>query len=365
MKLSRIILLSAAAWLALHAVVVALVYNLEPSQYPFGAETIFRYWDSAHFASIVLNGYEHAPALWAFYPLYPLTLKYFSPLVGLQSRPDLAGAILSTCLFAAFCAMQIKLAGRRDESLRWLMPLSAGGWLLFLFSPASYIFHTNHTESLFLLLSFGAFWASRKGRWKTAALLAGLCALTRNQGIVLAVAIALDSALQRRGWGRRLQIFAASGVISFLLFATYPLYQYYTTGDALYFIRVHSSNWHLITSFYQWIGTLWYANQWQSPNWRDNLHLLLFFLLCGAAIYFLRKKEYPLALYTFLSTIVVLFQGELVNMFRFGSVLFPAFFLMGDKVERLPRPLRWGIVAAVICFNLIYTRQYALGNWAY
>jgi Gpi18-like mannosyltransferase len=363
LPLSRVILLSSAVWLLLHIINATLVYHLEPSRYPFGTESIFRYWDAVHYTSIATSGYY--TSLWAFYPLWPLSVKMFAPLVGLSSRPDIAGAILSACMFASFCLMQAKLVEQRDENLRWLVPMTAGGWLLFLFSPATYIFHTNHTESLFLLLSFGAFWASRKGRWMMAAVLAGLCSLTRNQGVVVAVVIALDGALQRKDWRERLRIFSGSGIISALLFACYPLYQYYMTGDALTFLRLQATNWRIVTTFQQWIGALWYANPWQSPNWRDNLHLLLFFLLCGVAVYFLRKKQYALALYTFLSTIAILFQGELVNMFRFGSVVFPAFFLMGDKVMRLPRPIRWSIIIAVIWFNLFYTRSYALGDWAY
>jgi Gpi18-like mannosyltransferase len=249
--------------------------------------------------------------------------------------------------------------------LEWLVPKTSGGWILFLFTPASYIFHSHHTESLFLILSFIAFWVSRKGRWKTAALLAGLSALTRNQGIFVAIAVALDSGLQREGWREKFSVFSFSGIISSLLFICYPLYQYYRTGDALTFVRLQSSNWHMVTSFRQVIGTLWYANPWQSVNWRDNLHLLVFFLLCSAATYFLVKKEFPFALYILLSTAIILFMGELVNMFRFGSVLFPAWFLAGDKVMRLPRPICWGILIAVICLNLIYTRNYALGEWAY
>ncbi|HEX8891100.1 MAG TPA: DUF2079 domain-containing protein [Pyrinomonadaceae bacterium] len=363
MRLSRFILLSSTAWLVLHVVNATLAHNLGPSLYPFGIESIFRYWDAAHYNAIASHGYD--ASLWGFYPLYPLTVWAFAPLLGLNSRPDIAGAILSTALLASFCVTQAKLVERREENLQRLVPLTTGGWLIFLFSPASYIFHTNHTESLFLLLSFAALLAARRGNWKTAALLAGLCALTRNQGVILAVAVTLESALQRKGWRDRLARFVDSGAISFLLFACYPLYQYYKTGDALTFLRAQSSFWRVVTTWREWIGTLWYANPWQAPNLRDHLHLLLFFLLIVSAIYFLRKRDYPLALYIFLSTIAILFQGELVNMFRFGVVLFPAMFLIGDQVTRLPRPLAWGIFGAVIWFNLFYTSQYALGDWAY
>jgi Gpi18-like mannosyltransferase len=362
-QLSRFILASTAIWLVLHAVNVTLVYNLEPTRYPFAAdESIFRYWDAAHYTTLTVHGYFST--LWAYYPLYPLLVRLFAPIIGLKSRPDIAGAILSTGFFLWFCVLQSRLSQKQDETLKWLAPATAGGWICFLFSPSSFIFHTNHTESLFLILSFAAFLTARRGRWQTAALIAGLCALTRHQGIIVAIAVAIHATLQRKDWPNRLKVFAGSGAISFALFALYPLYQYYETGSPLTFLRIRS-NWRTVNSFYQWIGTLWYANPWQVANWRDNLHLLFFFLLCGSAVYLAKKKEYPLAVYTFLSTITVLFQGETVDMFRFGSVVFPALFLMGDVVMQLPRPLRWAILAGVVWFNLRYTRFYALGEWAY
>jgi Gpi18-like mannosyltransferase len=361
-RLSRFILVSAAAWLVLHVVNITLVYNLEPSRYPFGADTIFRYWDAAHYTSITVRGYFST--LWAFYPLYPLLVKAFAPMIGLQSRPDIAGAVLSAGLIVWFCITQARLGQRADVSLKWLVPATAGGWIFFLFSPASYIFHTNHTESLFLVLSFGAFWSSRKGRWQTAAIVAGLCALTRHQGIIIALVVAIDAALQRDDLRNKLKVFVSSGLISFLLFALYPLFQYYKTGSPFTFLQMRAY-WRTVGSFYEWIGTLWYANSWQAANWRDHLHLLFFVLLCAAAGYLASKKEYPLALYTFLSTITVLFQGETVNMFRFGAVVFPALFILGDLTMRLPRPIRLSILAAVVWSNLIYTRFYALGEWAY
>ena len=361
-RLSRFILFPLVGWALLHAINIVLVYNLEPTRYPFGVnEPIFRYWDAAHYTTITVHGYFST--LWAFYPLYPLLVGILAPAIGLQSRPEVAGAILSACLFSAFCVIQARLV-KSDERPQWITPATIGGWICFLFSPATYIFHTNHTESLFLILSFAAFYTAWKGKWKSAALIAGACALTRHQGILVAIAIALHVALLRKDWRDRIQVFVSSGFISFLLFVLYPLYQYFRTGSPFTFLQVQT-NWRTVNSLSGWIGTLWYANPWQVPNWRDHLHLVFFLLLCAAAAYLFKKKQYSLALYIFLSTIAVLFQGETVNMFRYGCVIFPALFVLGDLVMRLPRPLQWALLGAVVWFNLIYTRLYALGEWAY
>lgn len=196
----RIIFLTAAVWLALHGIIWWLVYQFEPTIYPY-ARSMLEYWDAWHYNAIIKEGYSGIR--WAFYPLYPMLVKALAWSTGLRARPEIAGTIFSTLAFAAFCSMQAWLAAAPDEKQGLLKPVSVWGWLFFLFSPASWVFHSHHTESLFLLLSFAALLASSRGSWKTAALIAGLCALMRNQGVFLAVAVALDSAWRHKEFRQR------------------------------------------------------------------------------------------------------------------------------------------------------------------
>lgn len=360
----RKLLLACALWLLIHSIIWTLVANFEPSRHPFNMPSMFMYWDSFHYSAITLHGY-FTKVLWAFYPLYPLCVRGFSLATGLSERPEIAGLIFSTLAFAAFCIMQARLAASPD-ALCGLKPQTIWGWLFFLFSPASWVFHSHHTEALFLLLSFGALLASRKGRWKTAALLAGLCALTKNQGAVLAIAVAIDGAWQRQSTRQRILIFMGSGLISFLLFICFPLYQYLATGDALAFVHAQAS-WGVVDSLYGFFGTLWLANPWQQgADWFTALHHLFFFLLTAAALGLLiRKKEVPIAFYIIVSLWMPLYLGHLQNAFRYGAVLFPALFFLGDSLKRLPRPVRWVLMAALVGLNLVCARKYALGEWAY
>ena len=365
MPRARTVLLTSIVWFAFHAVVWAFVANFEPSRHPYDVSSMFDYWDSLHYSLIILRGYGDVQ--WAFYPLYPLLVKGFAAVTALPDRPEIAGAILSTLLFIAFCLWQARLAGRAvaggGES-RGLVPATAWGWLFFLFSPASYIFHSHHTESLFLLLSFAAFFFSREGRWKWAALLAGLCALTKNQGVFVALAVALDGALRGEGPRDQIKIFCASGAISLLLFACYPAYQFFAAGDALLFVRVQNE-WSVVHSVAEYARTLWLGNPWQWTGWTSVLHLVFFYLLNAGAVGLLFRREFPLALYVLLSLWLPVMQGHVENSFRYGAILFPALFLLGDGFARLPRPLRWALAGAVIYLNLIYARKYALGEWAY
>lgn len=364
----RTLLLAAAVWLVVHVAVWAYVARTEPTLYPWPKDvrSVFEYWDAWHYSAITVEGYTGVR--WAYYPLYPLAVGALARLTGLRARPDVVGVVFSTLCFAAFCLWQARLAKTPDEGARDLKPETLWGWLFFLAWPASWVFHSHHTESLFLLLSFAAFLRARRGSWVAAAVLAGLCALTRNQGVFVAAAVALEGALRQESRRRKILIFGASALVSFAFFACWPAYQYFTTGDATKFLWAQSQFGPLVKSAYQFVGTIWFVNAWQHPElWTTWMRHLAFLLLNGAAVWLLirRRREWPLALYVILSLWTPLYLGQLENMFRYGAVLFPAVFLLGDGLRRLPLPARWLTLAGLVVLNLTYVRYYALGDWSY
>lgn len=360
----RTLLVASAILLTAHGLIWWWAFNFEPTVYPWphDVRSRFEYWDAWHYNAIIRDGYTGIR--WAFYPLYPLLVKALAAVAGLRARPEIAGTIFSTLTFAAFCLWQARLTERTDERLRLLRPETMWGWLFFLFSPASWVFHSHHTESLFLILSFGAFLAARRGGWKLAAVLAGVCSLTRNQGMFLAVAVACESALRQEHWRRKVFVFGASGVIALLFFACYPAYQYWQTGNALKFVDIQRE-WGVVLTFYNYIGTLWYVNPWQHADWKGYLHEAFFFVMNGTAIALLVKREYPFALYVLLSLWAPLYSGHFQNTYRYGAVLFPALFLLGDSLRRLPTPLRYLLFGCFATLNILYTYYYAVGHWAY
>src|SRR5262249_2545280 len=64
--------------------------------------------------------------------------------------------------------------------------------------PTSLFLAAAYTESLFLLLSIGAFLALRRHRWLLAGLLVAVATLTRQVGILLLVPLAVEMALNLR-----------------------------------------------------------------------------------------------------------------------------------------------------------------------
>lgn len=139
-------------------------------------------WDSYWFLEIAHSGYDSVRA--AFFPLYPLLI---APADALGSAALLlAGLALSCVCFVLALAVLHRLAALElgDEAARWTIVAVA----LF---PMSFYFSAIYSESLYLLLSVGAFYAARTDRWAAAGILGALAATTRTSGILLAPALLL------------------------------------------------------------------------------------------------------------------------------------------------------------------------------
>lgn len=134
-------------------------------------------WDSSNYLLVAQYGY--APLYWlrAFFPLYPSVIRAasWSPRSAL-----IAGILVSLVAFLAGLYLLHRLVTlERGAEL-------AGVAVLFVaFSPMALFFSSVYSESLFLALSVGAFYAARRGWWARAGIAAALAAATRSTGIVL------------------------------------------------------------------------------------------------------------------------------------------------------------------------------------
>jgi hypothetical protein len=137
-------------------------------------------WDAHWFLSIAEHGYQRLPDA-AFFPLYPLLVRALGTVTG---SPLVAGMVLSTGAFAVALVLTHRLAALElgSEPARLAVLLTA-------FAPMAFFFSAVYSESLYLALSLGAFYAARTGRWESAAVLVALCAATRSAGILVALGV--------------------------------------------------------------------------------------------------------------------------------------------------------------------------------
>ncbi|NMO21915.1 hypothetical protein HPC49_40400 [Pyxidicoccus fallax] len=320
---------------------------------------ILSYWDSAYYTAIARDGYSGV--LFAFYPAYPLTVGFLGKLLGVTEF-QWVGAVFSTVMFAGFLFWCFR-ASRSGEVPDGLTPKSRLGWLFVLLWPVSYIFHSHHTEALFLLLSFLAFFFSGTRRPVWGGIFAALCALTRNQGVLVVGAAALLAAWVETTPARRVRALLIAGVLGALGVVGFLTFQSVVAGSPFAFVKAQQ-NWTHVESVGQVLKAFVFANPWQSTDPYNVLwYISWWVLLIGAVL--LARRQPALGVYALLCLLMQLYQGEFVNTFRFAAPVFPLLFFLGDGCAKRPRWFQFAVVMGLFVLNVATVRHYGLGEWAY
>jgi hypothetical protein len=143
------------------------------------------HWDSVWYLSIAQSGYGGRPTLAAFFPLYPVAVRTVAFNTLSSGALLLAGYAVSAASFVVALVLlhrlvELELGARFARPVLWLVAL----W------PASFFFSAAYSESLFLALSVGVFYAARTGRMPVAAGLCALATATRPTGVLLLLPLA-------------------------------------------------------------------------------------------------------------------------------------------------------------------------------
>jgi Mannosyltransferase (PIG-V) len=139
-------------------------------------------WDAIWYLQIAEHGYRTAQDA-GFLPLYPLLIRVGSVFTG---SAVVAGVLIS--LAALFAGLEIV---RRLTALELGSRVAATTVRLIAFGPLALFMSAVYTESLFIALSAGTFYAARRGRWWMAGVLGALAALSRIGGSLLLVPVVL------------------------------------------------------------------------------------------------------------------------------------------------------------------------------
>ena len=160
-------------------------------------------WDGVWYIKIASNGYAPEDSSVAFFPLYPLAVRWTSMLTA--GNYVVAGIVLSwVCYFVAVWLLYRLVARELGHRAAYRTI-----WFLSIF-PTAFYWQAVYSESLFLMLSVACIMWSREGRWKLAGLAGLLAALTRSTGFMLLVPMAVCY-FEQRGWRlRRVDAQAAS-----------------------------------------------------------------------------------------------------------------------------------------------------------
>jgi len=133
-------------------------------------------WDAAHYLKLAEDGYTHDDASCAFYPLFPLLIRWLARIFA--GNFVWAGLVLSNTFSVAAFFLFYRLVLERFGS-----EISRFALLALLAFPTAMFFSVIYTESLFFLELMMLFWALQKNRIGVACAAAFLMPLTRAVGV--------------------------------------------------------------------------------------------------------------------------------------------------------------------------------------
>ncbi len=311
-------------------------------------------FDAGWYLTIATAGYQYTPNRvdrqqnLVFFPAFPTLMRLASLLVARQVL--WAGTLVSMLAFAWAARYLYRLAREVMDEERAVVAVA-----LLSAYPFAIFFSAPYTEALFLLTMLGAWYHLRRDeRWAAFAwgLLAGL---TRPNGCLLSVPLALmvlaplwqQGGLRRPpgGWATvtdRMVVAAAPGLGMLL----YSAFIYERTGDPLMWIRLQGA-WGR-----QNLGVASFlAGEWQSvtqqggfqyitSNVPDFLNILAAVLVTAAIVPAWRRFGAPTAVLLVVNLVPSLASGGWLSVGRATSVLFPVFLWLADVV-----PVRHRVVA--------------------
>ncbi len=188
--------------------------------------------DSGWYFGVARYGYSYVEggrSNLAYFPVYPMLMKYIGRLFGRGTFDYyLAGALISWTAFVLAMVMLYRLA-RLDLSRR-AAERAVHYAALF---PFAFFFGEVYTESLFLLLTVTAFYAFRTRRWGLGGVSGALMTATRVNGI-LAVPVLAWVAWRHARPERRDRLAALAGlIVAAAGLGTYCAYVYWLSGSPL------------------------------------------------------------------------------------------------------------------------------------
>lgn len=305
-------------------------------------------WDSNWYILIAGQSYINDQTV-AFYPLFPFLLRGVGFLISLgQATPatyQLGGVIISSISALALCILFIRLL-----LLDYSREVTRCSLIYLIAFPTAFFLFAVYTESLFMALSIGAFYAARRERWLIAMVLVALSILTRQQGILVGFALLFEYGQQAHWNWRKINYQVIFFGLPVLSLGGWLFWNWVAFGNPLASVLATQKYWgrHLTwpwQSFLSEIGGFMYrepgATTWQpiTEYWdaMPVLNIALTSVFIIVAIYsfkFFQKGQLRLAYLVFLWGCLLLplsspvSDDPLHSMPRYLLISFPTFIIL-------------------------------------
>lgn len=275
-------------------------------------------WDCKWYLTIINHGYDLHPRLsphiwkglanWAFFPLYPYTVKVLVFLTHFS--PVAVGTLLNQLIILACLSVFYLYLRLFVDELN-----SRFGVILLAFSPFSIYFASIYTEASFLLLSLTAFYFMRTRHPLLSAMFGGLLSATRIVGVMFSIPYFYNQ-FKKNGLTLKLLFCCLLSVSGLLL---YMFYLQVHAGDYLAFEHIQKG-WGRKGLDLSHLGT----QLWAMISDYHNSILFLFSMLLS--VYLFCLKFYEEAMFNVLCILPGVMTGAMMSEGRFSGTLFTFYF---------------------------------------
>ncbi|MDF2652598.1 MAG: putative integral rane protein [Paenibacillus sp.] len=331
-------------------------------------------YDSSHYINIAKNGYQSVGEdqnLIVFYPLYPFLIKLGSFIIPNYHTAALVISNLFLLIGLYYLVRLLELEFKNSE-----LALSSTKYVLLF--PFSFFFSIIYTESVFVTLCILCFYFLRKSKWLTAGLFGMLAALTRNQGVLLAVPILIEIAVQqnwkemfRKGqirlWLRGLLPGIFGVILPVVGTCLYLLINKLVSGDWFRFLFHQKDHWGQTFGFFaeNLAEHMNRALTYHNALFNTGVYLpqiILFFVSFGLLIYMTNKMRLSYILFSFSYLIISYSASALLSGGRYVSGMFTLYMFLAYIYNKLNPNYRvymdWLLLFFLLFFTVVFGLNY-------
>ena len=353
-----------------------LVLTWMASRNSHSVSEVLRSWDGQWFLAIAGGGYAGVPeglvdaygqrsaeTPLAFFPGYPVVVRWFAAIDGPGGIGLVTSALTVTIVSGVVCSYALARLGQhiRGGSRRTGLILVA----LFAATPMSVVLSMAYSEAMFCALAAWALVGVLEKRWLLAGLCCTLAGLVRSTGAALVLAVGLAALLvvirNPRSWRAWL-----GGSIAPLGLLGYLAWVGTRTGEWNGWFALQERGWG--TGFDGGAATLRFSLD-ALADARSVLEVttvgLIVVALVLLVIMIVRKVEWPLIVYSAAVVAMDLTSNGLMN--SKARLLVPAFTLLIPVALALAKRRMSTFVVALCALALVssWFGAYALTSWGY
>ncbi|MDW3217952.1 MAG: mannosyltransferase family protein [Acidimicrobiales bacterium] len=345
----RDLLASLAAWTEARIYVAvaylttwAIIDRLEPPPAFSPIDDGLIPWDGTWYRDLAANGYDD-PGLGGgirFFPLWPLLGRFFG---WIGDRPDIALVVLANLLALVAGTLLYRLTVQETND----HTLARRTVRLFSLFPPAFVLILGYSEALYLSLAIGMVLSARARKWTTTAALGFLAGLTRPVAGLLAFPTLVNGWRHRRSPTTWLAVASAPlGTLTFLIWSERNHDGWRAPIDAQRDLRGEITE--PISRLVRGLGDGLRGDE------GELFHTAAAIVIIGLAVVVVRRLRTDLAVYTALSTLLLVSADNLNSMERYALSVFPLIIAAG-MVSRHPLLDRWLPAASAVGLTAITT----------